>query len=80
MTHALVHAPDQHRKRRVSCQGEIAENCKPERKCNRYAGEDRHPDHTDKEDQQVEIAQVMKQWAAEPEQRDEQRNYANRYS
>ena len=70
MAHALIHAANQHRQRGVGRQGEIAENRKPEGKCDRHAGEHRRGDHTDKEDQEVEIAQAMKQRGAQPEQRD----------
>jgi len=78
VAHAFVHAADQHRQWGVGRQGEIAKNCKPEGECDRYAGEHRRRDHTDKENQQVEIAQAMKQRGAQPEQRDHDGDNADR--
>ena len=78
VAHALVHAADQHRQRGVGGQSEIAENRKAEGKCDRHARKHRRRDHTDKENQQVEIPQAVKQRGAQPEQRDHDGDYADR--
>ena len=70
MAHALVHAADQHHQRRLRGQRQIAEDRQAEREGDRHAGEDRGGDHADEKDQQVEIAEPVKQRRAEPEQQD----------
>ena len=55
----------------VRGQRQIAENGEPERECDRHAGEYRCGDHADEKDQQIEIAEPVKDRLAEPEQHDQ---------
>ena len=78
MAHALVHAPDQDHQRRLRRQREIAEDRQAERKGDRHAREHGGGDDADEEDQEVEVAEPVEQRLAEPEQRDETGDGAER--
>ena len=78
MAHALVHAADQHHQRRMRRQRQIAEDREPEGKGDRHAGKYGGGDNADEKDQEIEIAEPQKHRPGGPEQRDEQRDRAER--
>ena len=70
--------PIEDQKRRLRGQRQIAEHRQPERERDRHAGENRGGDHADEKDQKIEIAETMENRRAEPEQRHEHGDCAER--
>ena len=71
MTHALVHAPDQHHDRRPRGQRQIPEDREAKAERNGNAGEDAEAGDADEEDDEIEIAERPQIRLRQPEQADD---------
>ena len=76
--HSLVHAPEQHLQRRLSGQRQVAESGESEGEGDWRPGEHRRPDHTDKKNRQVQIAQPLEQGSGDPKKSDDGDNRTER--
>ena len=78
VAHALIHTSDQNGERRLRGQRQIAEDGESEGKSDRHACEHGGGDHADEEDQQIEIAEPLKDRLHRPEQRKQHHDGAER--